>query len=150
MKLVEESGDISGVRFLNRLYYSRLDGDDLYVMYNGAEHKVAQFGSLLKRSTNEGELTLEAYDEHNNDTGATRIWKHTAYAGQNINVLDYTNQYMDFSITMTSSVANRYAFLNRGYTICAYMVLDDGTVVYSDSFTDSVLNAYTRYVYTVA
>jgi hypothetical protein len=146
----KQSDSINGVRFLNRLYYSRLDGDDLYVMYNGAEHKVTQFGSLLKRSTNEGALTLEAYNEHNNDAGSTRIWKHTAYAGQNINVFDYTGQYMDFTITMTSSVANRYSFLNRGYTICAYMVLDDGTVVYSDVFTDSVLNAYTRFVYTEA
>lgn len=51
---------------------------------------------------------------------------------------------------MTSSVANRYAFLNRGYTICAYMVLEDGTVVYGDAFTDSVLNAYTRYTYAAA
>ncbi|MBR2406314.1 MAG: Ig-like domain-containing protein [Clostridia bacterium] len=147
---IKNETDISGVRFLNRLYYSRLDGDDLYVMYNGAEHKVTQFGSLLKRSTNEGELTLAAYDEHKNDSGATRIWKHTAYAGQNINVHDYTNSYMDFTITMTSSVANRYAFLNRGYTICAYMVLEDGTVVYGDAFTDSVLNAYTRYTYAAA
>lgn len=143
--LHEETNAISGIRFLNRLYYTRMEGDDVYVMYNGTEHKVAQFGSLLKRGTNvDGELTLEAYEEHKNDASATRVWKANCYAGRNIAAVDYTNGYIDFTIIMTSSVANRYAFLSREYTTCAYVVLDDGTTIYTDAFTDSVLGAENR------
>ena len=143
--LNEETNAISGIRFLNRLYYTRMDGNDVYIMYNGAEHKVAQFGSLLKRATNvDGELTLAAYDEHKNDASATRIWKASCYAGRNIAAVDYTNGYIDFTIIMTSSVANRYAFLSREYTTCGYVVLDNGTTIYTDAFTDSVLSAENR------
>ncbi len=141
---VDGAGKADGVRFLNRMYYSRMDDSGVYVMYNGAEHKVAQFGSLLKRSTNEGELTLEAYNEHKNDSSATRIWKSSALRSGDVYLIDYTNEYVDFTITMTSSVANHYNFLNRGYTVCGYVVLEDGTTIYTDAITDSVLNALTR------
>ena len=142
--LYVEDEKVSGVRFLNRMYYSRMEGSDIYVMYNGAEHKVKQFGTLLKRATNDIELTLDAYNEHKNDASATRIWKSEALRYGNMYLVDYTDRYVDFTITMTSSVANKYSFITRDYEVCGYMVLEDGTTVYTDSFADDVLTAQTR------
>ena len=59
-------------------------------------------------------------------------------------LVDYTDTYVDFTIIMTSSVANKYSFITRDYVVCGYVVLDDGTTLYTDSFSDNVLSAQTR------
>ncbi len=142
-----DENDVTGIRFLNRLYVTDWDpnGDGVYVTYNGQKQKVAQFGALLKRSTNtDVELTLENYEAHKSDSSATKIWKSTGCVGENVHLVDYTEGYVDFTIIMTSSIANRYSFLNREYTTCAYVVLEDGTTLYTEAFTDSVLGALER------
>ncbi len=144
-----ENGQISGVRFLNRLYYTAdtsFENNKIFVMHNGAKREVVEFGTLLKRSVNESELKLENYEQYKNASGDSRIWKTTAYnnQGDTITLVDYTEGYMDFTIVMTSSVANRYSFLSREYTTCAYLKFSDGEEVYCDAFTDSVLSAQAR------
>ena len=142
-----EANEVSGIRFLNRLYATDWDpnGDGVYVTYNGKKLKVTQFGALLKRATNtEIALTLENYEAHKNDGSATKIWRSVGCVGENVHLVDYTNGYLDFTIVMTSSVANRHAFLDREYTTCAYVVLEDGTTLYTEAFTDSVLGALER------
>lgn len=142
-----DANDVTGIRFLNRLYVTDWDpnGDGVYVTYNGQKKKVAQFGALLKRSSNTDiDLTLENYEVHKNDSSATKIWKSTGCVGENVHLVDYTNNYVDFTIIMTSSVANRHTFLDREYTTCAYVVLEDGTTLYTEAFTDSVLGALER------
>ncbi len=148
-----ESGTLSGIRFLNRLHYTRLTDDGkVYVMYNGVETEVTDFGALLKRTSNTGELTLEAYQQHKSDSSATRIWKTSAMRNGDVYLVDYTDTYMDFSITMTSSVANRASFLDRDYTVCAYVTLkiDEETSVTlyttadDGAISDSALSAWER------
>ncbi len=139
----------NGVRFLNRLYVhedTNLDAGDIYVLHNGAKHKVVEFGSLLKRTDNTaGELTLEGYEAHGTDTGTTRIWRTRAYHGGDVYLVDYTADYLDFTVIMTTKVANRGAFLSRQYTTRAYVKLDDGTVLYSgEAVTDSPLSTLER------
>ena len=144
-----ENGQFTGVRFLNRLYYTAntsFENNKIFVMYNGKEREVVEFGTLLKRSVNETELTLDKYKQYQNASGDSRIWKTTAYndQGNTITLVDYTKGYMDFTIVMTSSVANRYSFLSREYKTCAYLILDNGEEVYCDAFADSVLGAQMR------
>lgn len=141
------NGDYSGIRFLNRIYVQDLDvnSSDFYVNYNGQKTKIAAFGVLLKRAENETELTLESYNANKNAAGSSKMWKTSCYRGGDAYLVDHTASYMDFTITMTSSVANRQAFLSRGYTACAYLTLEDGTTVYSAEFTDSALGALNRY-----
>ena len=143
--LNKETNAISGVRFLNRLYYTRMEDNDIYVMYGGSEVKVKQFGTLLKRETSTLELTLESYEQHKNGSGNNRIWKTSAYNGGNIGAVDYTTTYIDFASVMTSSVANRYTFLDRGYTVCAYLILEGvDEPIYTELFTDSALDSQAR------
>ncbi len=145
---MNDDEEVSGVRFLNRLYVTDWDpnGDAVYVTYNGQKKKVTQFGALLKRAGNtEIDLTLENYEAHKNDSSATKIWKSTGCVGADVHLVDYTTAYVDFTIIMTSSTVNRYSFLDREYTTCAYVVLEDGTTLYTDAFTDSVLGALQRY-----
>lgn len=144
---MNEQSEVSGVRFLNRMYVTdwQADGDAVYITYNGQKVKVAQFGTLLKRSSNtEIDLTLENYEAHKSDNSETRIWRSVGCVGSEVHLVDYTSAYIDFTIVMTSSVANRYGFLDREYTTCAYVVLEDGTTLYTDAFTDSVLGALER------
>ena len=89
-------------------------------------------------------MTLENYEAHKNDGSATKIWRSVGCVGENVHLVDYTSAYLDFTIIMTSSVANRHAFLDREYTTCAYVVLEDGTTLYTEAFTDSVLGALER------
>lgn len=143
--LNKETNAISGVRFLNRLYYTKMDDNDIYVMYNNQERKVTQFGTLLKRGTSDLALTLESYEENQNGSGSSRIWKTISYSGGDVYAVDYTTAYIDFTGVMTSSVANRYAFLNRNYAVCAYLVLDGvNEPIYTEIFTDSVLGSQAR------
>lgn len=143
----DANGDYSGVRFLGRLYVQDFDvnASEFYVSYNGTKQKVAAFGVLLKRAENETALTLESYDANKNATGSAKMWKTSCYRGGNAYLVDYTAGYMDFTITMTSSVANRETFLGREYTACAYLKLEDGTTVYTAEFSDSALSALGRY-----
>ncbi len=143
-----ENGQFTGVRFLNRLYYTAdtsFESNNIYVMYNGVKREVVEFGTLLKRSSSETDLTLANYEIYKNAGSSSRIWKTTAYdEGDTITLVDYTKGYMDFTIVMTSSVANRYSFLSREYETCAYLILDNGEEVYCETFVDSVLGAQTR------
>ena len=144
---LDEGQGIKGVRFLNRLYVTDWDanGDGVYVTYNGQKRRVMQCGALIKRASNTAvDLTLENYEAHKNDGSATRIWAAVGYNGRSMRLVDYTASYVDFTVVMTSSVANRQAFLDREYTTCAYVVLDDGTTLYTEAFTDSVLGALER------
>ena len=61
-------------------------------------------------------------------------------------LVDYTQSYLDFTVVMKKgSSLSQEAFEQRSYTVCGYVVLDDGTVLYTDAMTDSVSKALARY-----
>ncbi len=145
---VYKNGDTvaQGVRFLNRLY-ATIKEDAVYVTYEGDTYKVTEFGSLLKRADNvAGELTLEGHADHGTDSPATRIWKTTAYSAStnSMKLVNYTDKYLDFTIVMTSNTAQYYSFVSQEYTTCAYVTLENGTTLYTDTFTDNVVDALAR------
>ncbi|MBP3392781.1 MAG: polysaccharide deacetylase family protein [Clostridia bacterium] len=138
--------DPSGLRFLNRLYVDGLNVEDdtLTVTYGGKTYTVVEFGSLLKRTTNEAALTLENVDD--TATSATRVWKAAAYVDGVMKLVDYTDSYVDFTVIMKTANANA-AFAAREYTACGYMLLSDGTstvTLYSKSMTDSAASTAAR------
>lgn len=149
--LYYESGatDLTGVRFLNRLYIEDLNiaGDTLTVRYQGETHTITEFGSLLKRSENTAELTLETANANLTSAGTARMWKAVAYTtGGNMKLVDYTQSYLDFTVVMKKgSSLSQETFEQRSYTVCGYVVLDDGTVLYTDAMIDSVSAALARY-----
>lgn len=138
----------SGVRFLNRLCVEDLavDGEHLTVRYQGLTRTITEFGTLLKRSDNAAELTLETVNANLDGTGATRMWKAVAYtAGGDMKLVDYTQSYLDFTVVMKKGTSlSQDAFEQRLYTVCGYVILDDGTVLYTDAMTDSVSAALGR------
>ena len=144
-----ESGaeDPNGLRFLNRLYVEGLDvsEDTLTVTYNNKTYTVTEFGSLLKRASNEETaLTIENVDD--SAPSATRVWKAMAYDGSVMKLVDHTENYVDFTVIMKTSVVNA-AFLEREYTACGYMILSDGentVTLYSKGRTDSAGNTVKR------
>ncbi len=149
--LYYESGvtDPTGVRFLNRLYIEDLNiaGDTLTVRYQGETHTITEFGSLLKRSENTAELTLETANANLTSVGTARMWKAVAYTtGGNMKLVDYTQSYLDFTVVMKKGTTlSQETFEQRSYTVCGYVVLDDGTVLYTDAMIDSVSAALARY-----
>ena len=148
--LYYESGasEPSGVRFLNRLCVEDLavDGEHLTVCYQGGTHTITEFGSLLKRSENTTELTLETANANLTSAGTARMWKAVAYTtGGNMKLADYTQSYLDFTVVMKKgSSLSQETFEQRLYTVCGYIVLDNGTVLYTDAMTDSVSAALCR------
>ena len=138
----------TGVRFLNRLYLEDLNvnGDTLTVRYQGETRTIVEFGTLLKRSENAAELTLETANANLTASGAARMWKTVAYDGGNMRLVDYTQSYLDFTVVMKKGTSlSQETFEQRSYTVCGYVVLDDGTVLYTDAMTDSVSAALDRY-----
>lgn len=138
----------TGIRFLNRLYLTDLDvtGNAITLIHNGKQYSVTEFGSLLKRSENNIDLTLESVNSHLTSSGANRMWKSVAYtAGNDMYLVDYTESYIDFTVVMKKgSSISQESFESREYTVCGYIVLDDGTVLYTENMTDSVSTAATR------
>lgn len=109
-------------------------------------HTVKEFGSLLKRSTNTAALTLETVNAHLRDSGEERMWKAVAYTqGADMKLVDYTAAYVDFTVVMKKGDSvSQETFNSRVYTVCGYVVLDDGTVLYTPPMTDSVAAAQSR------
>ncbi len=164
MKTVDTSvhqrkdGTIDGVRFKTRLNF----GDELkvseetgllQVAYNGVYYDVIRMGALLKRSTNEAELTLEnAADQ--TLPGSTRVFKAEAYNSTE-NVLKCVAQgdtYVEMAVNMMTSNPSE-TFENRKYDGRGYIQLNiDGKVVtfYTNTYTDSAIAAYNRYVASLA
>ncbi len=140
------TGDLDGVRFLTRLYISDLDVDNLTVMYNGKIHTIVEFGSLLKRTASDADLTLDTVNANLNTTGMGRMWKVVAYTeGDNLRLADHTGAYLDFTVAMTKGASiSSEVFNSREYTTRGYLVLDDGTVLYTTPFNDSVNRALSR------
>ena len=139
----------NGLRFLNRLYIDGLNVEDdtLTVMYNGKTYTVTEFGSLLKRTNNEAELTLENVSD--TASSATRVWKAAAYTNGVMKLVDHTESYVDFTVIMKTSAANK-VFSEREYTACGYMILSDGAntvTLYSKALTDSVQKTAVRTTY---
>ena len=83
------------------------------------------------------EKTLEVVEKYD-WVGKTIINSFDAY------VLEYTDSYMDFSINMTTSNPNDKIFLLREYTICGYLQLDNGEVIYTTAMNDMLANAMAR------
>ena len=133
------------------------DAETLTVTYGGKAYTVVEFGSLLKRSSNELELTVENYDAQDGPA-AQRMWKSAAYeAGNPMKLLDYTSttsanctNYIDFASVMTMGKGmDPEAFAAREYTARGYMILrpaeGEDVVVYStNTQTDSVNSAAAR------
>lgn len=142
-----ENGSITGVRFLNRLYIDGLDlsGDNLYVVHNKQRKMVSKIGVLMAAGEVDT-LTLADYEAYRNGTGDQRVWHAVTYGGPSASlyVAAYTDTYLDCQISMTFAQAMTTTFLNRMYTVCAYMELEDGTVIYTDASSDSVVDALTR------
>ena len=144
----ENAESPNGVRFLNRLYLEELTvGNALTVRYNGQTRTITEFGSLIKRSENAAALTLDSVAANLNTAGAARMWKSVAYtADSDMMLVDYTESYLDFTVIMTKGdTLSQEEFEQRSYTVCGYVVLDDGTVLYTDAMTDSVSAALDRY-----
>lgn len=137
-----------GVRFLTRMYVEGWSAtqDTLTVRYQGREYQVIEFGSLLKRSANPEALTLETVNANLNATGQNRTWKSVAYtAGGAMKLVDYTAAYLDFTVIIKKGAdVTQENFEQREYTVCGYVVLDDGTVLYTEPMTDSVTAAIGR------
>lgn len=137
-----------GVRFLNRMAVEGLNvnGAEITVRYGGVLHTVAEFGSLLKRNANTAELTLETAEAYANSSGALRMWKAGAYTkGDDMKLVDYTAAYVDFTVVMRKGAdVAQSEFENRVYTVRGYVILDDGTVLYTEAMTDSVAAAQSR------
>ena len=144
----ENAESPNGVRFLNRLYLEELTvGNALTVRYNGQTRTITEFGSLIKRSDNAAALTLDSVAANLNTAGAARMWKSVAYtADGDMMLVDYTESYLDFTVIMTKGdTLSQEEFEQRSYTVCGYVILDDGTVVYTEAMTDSVSVALDRY-----
>ena len=141
LRVGTDGDNYDGIRFLNRMYLG--DGfddeaDKLTVKYNGAEYEIIEIGSLLKRSENTTALTVQNV-ESSTATGANRMWKSVAYRkGGALNLIDYTDAYIDFSVVMLRGKnVSEETFNARSYTACGYVKLQakDGTVVTLESAT---------------
>ena len=143
------ASDPSGIRFLNRLYVDGLDvdADTMTVTYGSKTYTVTEFGSLIKRKSNETALTLENVND--SAPSASRVWKAVAYTDGTMKLVDYTESYVDFTAIIRTTVANA-AFAEREYTACGYLTLNDGTstvTLYSKSKTDSASSTAERVTY---
>ena len=144
-----ENGGITGVRFLNRLYIDNMDltQDDLYVVHDGKRQAVTKIGVLMASGTADS-LTLDDYAAYQSGNSEQRVWHALSYggAGSALSVLAYTDRYLDFQISVTLSKSGDADFLNRSYTVCGYIELEDGTVIYTAPLYDSAMGAMTREV----
>lgn len=138
---------VDAVRFLNRLYIDGLDlsGDALQIKHNGQTRTVKQIGVLLMRGQQDA-ITLEDYEAYKADKTQPRVWHALSYkyTSSTLFVLQYTDSYLDFIINMTTSSANNRDFLLRDYTICGYMLLDNGEEIYTTAFYDNAADALAR------
>lgn len=126
------AGTQDGIRFLTRLaLVDGFDSDSFVVNVNGEEHYVVEVGTLLKRTSNEAELTLESYEEHAKDPSATRIWKGVNYNADDdaYKLDDYTGAYLDFATVMMTKNAD------VSYTAVGYITLMDAESNYSTLYS---------------
>ena len=120
--------NFDGIRFLTRLNLGVekvkvTEGElTLNVKYEGVSYEVVELGSLLKRYSEtesvEDELTTE-----------NALWTSVAYkkGETDMKLLDYTQQYVDFtSVMLKGASVEQEAFNARKYTARGYMVLSDG------------------------
>lgn len=141
----------SGIRFLNRLYADGLNvnAEAMTVTYSGKTYTVAEFGSLLKRTSNT-ETALKLENVNDAAASASRVWKAVAYDGSTMKLVDYTAAYVDFTVVMRTTVDNP-SFAAREYTACGYMILKDenaNTVtLYTGNKSDSASSAAKRVRY---
>lgn len=130
-----ESENFDGIRFLTRLNLGVekvkvSDGEmTLKVKYEGVDYTVVELGSYLKRysetTTGEGEEAVTTEDELTEDNA---LWTSVAYkAGEtDMKLLDYTQQYVDFtSVMLKGEAVEQEVFNARKYTARGYMVLED-------------------------
>jgi hypothetical protein len=108
---------------------------------------VAKIGVLMASGT-VGSLTLEDYAAYQSGNSEQRMWHALSYGGSDsaLAVLTYTDSYLDFQISVLLSQPGDVEFLNRSYTVCGYIELEDGTVIYTTPLYDSAIGALTREV----
>ena len=146
----KENGDTDGIRFLTRINMQAFDaaGDALTFKYEGETYTVKELGQMLKRATNETELTVENAAQYATAASAERIWSAKAYtaATNAFRLIDYTENYVDHTIVMTTSNPSE-EFNSRVYTARGYIILEkDGeeVVLYAEQRSDSVNTAIAR------
>ncbi len=116
------NGTQDGIRFLTRLALVNGFDSDIFVVYvGGEEHYVMEVGTLLKRTSNAAELTLENYELYAEGPSATRIWKGVNYNADDdaYKLDDYTGAYLDFATVMMTKNAD------VSYTAVGYITLMD-------------------------
>ncbi len=140
-------GKVDAVRFLNRLYIDGLDltADSLTVRHNGQLRTVTQIGVLMTRGHKDA-LTLDDYNAYKSGQASAKVWHALSYknTSSTLFVLEYTDRYMDFIINMSTTTPHNPSFLLRDYTICGYMMLDNGEIIYTDAMWDNAADAMAR------
>lgn len=132
-----------GIRFLTRIHLATTFKPDevgqkgLFVTIDGAEYEVVEFGSLLHRAGN-GDVDFSNYK-----------WQAIAYKkGGNMNLVDYTDSYIDFTVVMKKGQkVSPESFKTRQYTARGYIKLQKvgsdtvDTILCDNQLTNSVESA---------